>query len=307
MSIQTIVDGLLAGEGREVPPPAVTPSLPPGPNRLPPAGVTGRAGRFVAAYHMVREQRLRDGMAPQGDTAMPSPSGSISGILASVAALGQDEDHRLVHAADGEIVITNQLKRDHPKMVEDFVKAAEAEGLDPGAYIIGGSDDNVNPHTGLHEFKHGGGPSEPGGTGAEGSAAGGASPSDPGDPGTGPASDVANDPVSRAPQGTVDSGIPSPGAETTAGKILGGFFGLVPGVGTLVGLTQAALGLGLKPDPDQVTSEGEAISPDAIGSKGLGTAGAIGKAMAGALAGDDDADDEGLGGTGPGTVSDKGR
>ena len=70
-----------------------------------------------------------------------------------LASLGRFEDTYIVHAAEGETVITKEFLEGNPKLKEDIFKQMRAVGIDqPESYVVGNALNSINPNTGQPEF-----------------------------------------------------------------------------------------------------------------------------------------------------------
>ena len=70
-----------------------------------------------------------------------------------LASLGRYEDSYIVHAAEGETVIPEEVLKANPKLKSDLFKQMRAMGIeDPDRYVVGNSLNSINPQTGQPEF-----------------------------------------------------------------------------------------------------------------------------------------------------------
>jgi spore coat assembly protein SafA len=72
--------------------------------------------------------------------------------LATLAALGRNEDTYLAHVAPNEMIVPAQVLRDNPLLKTYVLNSISKYGVDPNKYIVGNGDMDLNPLTGLPEF-----------------------------------------------------------------------------------------------------------------------------------------------------------
>ncbi len=72
--------------------------------------------------------------------------------LATLAALGRNEDTYLAHVAPDEMIVPAQVLRDNPLLKTYVLNSISKYGVDPNKYIVGNGDMDLNPLTGLPEF-----------------------------------------------------------------------------------------------------------------------------------------------------------
>jgi hypothetical protein len=72
--------------------------------------------------------------------------------LATLAAMGRNEDSYLAHVAKDEMLIPAQVLRDNPLLKTYVLNSISKYGVDPNKYIVGNGDMDLNPLTGLPEF-----------------------------------------------------------------------------------------------------------------------------------------------------------
>ena len=72
--------------------------------------------------------------------------------LATLAALGRNEDTHLAHVAPDEMIVPAQVLRDNPLLKTYVLNSISKYGVDPNKYIVGNGDMDLNPLTGLPEF-----------------------------------------------------------------------------------------------------------------------------------------------------------
>ena len=72
--------------------------------------------------------------------------------LATLAAMGRNEDSYLAHVAKDEMLIPAQVLRDNPLLKTYVLNPISKYGVDPNKYIVGNGDMDLNPLTGLPEF-----------------------------------------------------------------------------------------------------------------------------------------------------------
>lgn len=68
------------------------------------------------------------------------------------AALGRNGDTETGHLTPQEIVVPVPVQQANPELIAMLLKAIQEEGGDPGQYVVGGTDDSVNPATGMPEY-----------------------------------------------------------------------------------------------------------------------------------------------------------
>ena len=70
-----------------------------------------------------------------------------------LASLGRYEDSYIVHAAEGETVIPEEVLKANPQLKNDLFKQMRAMGIeDPNRYVVGNELNSINPQTGQPEF-----------------------------------------------------------------------------------------------------------------------------------------------------------
>lgn len=70
-----------------------------------------------------------------------------------LASLGRYEDSYIVHAAEGETVIPEEVLKANPQLKSDLFKQMRAMGIeDPNRYVVGNALNSINPQTGQPEF-----------------------------------------------------------------------------------------------------------------------------------------------------------
>jgi hypothetical protein len=88
----------------------------------------------------------------------------------STAAKGRGGDDTVAHLDSGEVVIPKRLQT--PGLMALFAKNARSQRMDPSRFIVGSKQNNINPMTGLQEFRGEGPGPGPGGPGSEGGQGG---------------------------------------------------------------------------------------------------------------------------------------
>jgi len=77
----------------------------------------------------------------------------FSDISKRMASLGRYGDDMVVHVETGELVVPRRLIEQSPELKESIFKHLREQGItDPERYVVGSSENSVNPETGLMEF-----------------------------------------------------------------------------------------------------------------------------------------------------------
>ena len=76
----------------------------------------------------------------------------IKKLATGLASLGRYEDSYIVHAAEGETVIPEEVFDENPSLKEDLFKQMRAMGVEPERYVVGNELNSINPVTGQPEF-----------------------------------------------------------------------------------------------------------------------------------------------------------
>ena len=76
----------------------------------------------------------------------------IKKLANGLASLGRYEDSYIVHAAEGETVIPEEVFDENPSLKEDLFKQMRAMGVEPERYVVGNELNSINPVTGQPEF-----------------------------------------------------------------------------------------------------------------------------------------------------------
>jgi hypothetical protein len=70
-----------------------------------------------------------------------------------MASLGRYGDDMVVHVETGELVVPRRLIEQSPELKESIFKHLREQGItDPERYVVGSSENSINPDTGLMEF-----------------------------------------------------------------------------------------------------------------------------------------------------------
>ena len=70
-----------------------------------------------------------------------------------LASLGRYEDNYIVHAAEGETVIPQEVLDSNPELKASLFKQMRAIGIEnPERYVVGNELNSINPDTGQPEF-----------------------------------------------------------------------------------------------------------------------------------------------------------
>lgn len=81
---------------------------------------------------------------------MTAPYQNVANGLAS---LGRYEDSYIIHAAEGETVVPEEVLNSNPSLKADLFKQMKAMGIkDPNRYVVGNALNSINPQTGQPEF-----------------------------------------------------------------------------------------------------------------------------------------------------------
>ena len=76
----------------------------------------------------------------------------IKKLANGLASLGRYEDSYIVHAAEGETVIPEEVFDENPSLKEYLFKQMRAMGVEPERYVVGNELNSINPVTGQPEF-----------------------------------------------------------------------------------------------------------------------------------------------------------
>lgn len=79
----------------------------------------------------------------------------------ALARFGRGGDTQVAHLTPGETVVPTSVMNE-PGVQNSLWSAYRARGMDPGRYVVGGSDDSINPATGAREFYAASGSANPG-------------------------------------------------------------------------------------------------------------------------------------------------
>ena len=70
-----------------------------------------------------------------------------------LASLGRYEDNYIIHAAEGETVIPEEVLKANPKLKDSLFKQMRSMGIEnPNRYVVGNELNSINPATGQPEF-----------------------------------------------------------------------------------------------------------------------------------------------------------
>ena len=161
-------------------------------------------------------------------------------VLKGMAAAGRNGDTKIGHLTPGETVVPRSVTRDNPGVKFIIEEAMRAQGMDPGRYRVGGSDDSINPITGMPQY-YGIGEGV-GGSGRDG-APGGNPDSDSGSSNAGEggydtATQAAIDAANAARSQTPSRASPGGGYQGPEGAIAGGYTGIGPDYSAPESLTE---------------------------------------------------------------------
>ena len=77
----------------------------------------------------------------------------FTGVSKRMASLGRYGDDMVVHVETGELVVPRRLIEQSPELKESIFKHLREQGItDPERYVVGSSENSINPDTGLMEF-----------------------------------------------------------------------------------------------------------------------------------------------------------
>lgn len=77
----------------------------------------------------------------------------FSDISKRMASLGRYGDDMVVHVETGELVVPRRLIEQSPELKESIFKHLRDQGItDPERYVVGSTENSINPETGLMEF-----------------------------------------------------------------------------------------------------------------------------------------------------------
>ena len=73
-------------------------------------------------------------------------------MMNNMQNMGRYGDTRMAHVAPGEMVVPRQVMQNNPQMAQGIASAISSEGIDPRRYMVGTSQNSINPNTGQPEF-----------------------------------------------------------------------------------------------------------------------------------------------------------
>ena len=77
----------------------------------------------------------------------------FDGVAKKMASYGRYGDDLVAHVETGEIVVPKRLIEKSPELKESIFQHLRDQGVtEPERYVVGSSDNSINPETGLREF-----------------------------------------------------------------------------------------------------------------------------------------------------------
>ena len=73
-------------------------------------------------------------------------------MMNNMQNMGRYGDTRMAHVAPGEMVVPRQVMQNNPQLAQGIASAISSEGIDPRRYMVGTSQNSINPNTGQPEF-----------------------------------------------------------------------------------------------------------------------------------------------------------
>ena len=72
--------------------------------------------------------------------------------MQGMARYGRNGDTRMAHVAPGEMVVPREVLQSNPQVARGLGRAFKDVGADPRRYVVGSTDNSINPVTGKPEF-----------------------------------------------------------------------------------------------------------------------------------------------------------
>ena len=138
----------------------------------------GQATRELGAlYGLPYAQAPAPGTIDEQGIPAPGPRNNLinlrnwqgeAGAPRDVAQFGRGGDTEIAHVTPGETIVPQEIAANLPGGRNALVQAFQRDGADPGRYVVGGTDDSINPRTGMREYLYGADTNEGGATGYSG-------------------------------------------------------------------------------------------------------------------------------------------
>ena len=112
---------------------------------LPAGGIAG----FVMSEEDIEKLEAEELKEQYGTTGIAQ----FSTIGKNMANFGRHGDDTVAHVETGELIVPRALIENNPKLKESIFKHLRELGVeDPERYVVGESNNSLNPTTGLPEF-----------------------------------------------------------------------------------------------------------------------------------------------------------
>ena len=109
----------------------------------------GGIGDFVMSDEHLEHFEKEDAKKILGSKGIAS----YEKIAANMASMGRFGDDSVAHLETGEIIVPRALVERNPELKESIFKNLREAGIDnPERYVVGSSQNSINPDTGLPEF-----------------------------------------------------------------------------------------------------------------------------------------------------------
>lgn len=77
--------------------------------------------------------------------------------IQNLAQKGRGSDTSMAHVTPGDVVVPRDVWMENPTILGMVKKSFDKHGMDYGSHMVGSGRENINPETGLPEFRFGGG------------------------------------------------------------------------------------------------------------------------------------------------------